>query len=496
MKIFIDGHDYQYEMESLVRMFFHGKSLPVQQGVPDVENDYIYTKAIRHANSTELMVTVKLGGELKNANDTVQNDLQEYNAECERVFAVMLYRILTPMTGIQLKWGVLTGIRPVKFVHRFHEQGLSDEEIRRILTEKYLVSQQKINLMMETARREAQVLRLSKPNSYSLYISIPFCPTRCLYCSFVSHSIEKTKKLMPEYVELLIREIEYTAEVLRSIDGLQLETIYFGGGTPTSLTAEQLRQVMDAVNRCFDCSSVREYTVEAGRPDTITEEKLCVLKEYGATRISINPQTMNDSVLNAIGRKHTTQQTIDAFWLARKTGHTNINMDLIAGLPTDTVESFRSTLDEVIKLNPENITLHTLSVKRAATLADEAEEVYRAQSATVTQMLEYASQSFHAAAYHPYYLYRQKNTVDNMENVGYCKEGCEGLYNVYIMDETHSIVALGAGAVSKLKEPNGELINRVFNYKYPYEYISRFDEILARKNKIAEFYATHPFECK
>ncbi|WP_312643692.1 coproporphyrinogen dehydrogenase HemZ [Hydrogenoanaerobacterium sp.] len=496
MKIFIDGHDYKYEVESLVRMFFHGKELPVETGEPNTNEDFIYTKVVKGEASTELLVAVSLDGSSENACDTVCNSLPNYDAECERVFAVMLYRILTPMTGIQLKWGVLTGIRPVKFVHRFHEQGLSDDEIRRTLAEKYLVSPQKIDLMMNTARREAQVLKLSKPNFYSLYISIPFCPTRCLYCSFVSHSIEKTKKLMPEYVDLLVREIEYTAQVLGRIDGLQLETIYFGGGTPTALTADQLRQVMGAVNKCFDFPSVREYTVEAGRPDTITEEKLRVLKEYGATRISINPQTMNDSVLDAIGRRHTTQQTVDAFHLARKMGHTNINMDLIAGLPTDTVESFCSTLDQVLGLNPENITLHTLSVKRAATLADQADKAYRAQSEAVTQMLGYASESFGAAGYHPYYLYRQKNTVDNMENVGYCKNGSEGLYNVYIMDETHSIVALGAGGVSKLKEPGGELINRVFNYKYPYEYISRFDEILARKNKIAEFYAVHPFDCK
>ncbi|MBC8545328.1 coproporphyrinogen dehydrogenase HemZ [Clostridiaceae bacterium NSJ-31] len=494
MKVYIDGHDCHYEVESLVRMFFPGKRLQVLQGAPEnPEEDAVYTRMACEGRRALLSVAVRLDGHSKTAEEAVDAARANLDAECERVFAVMLYRILAPLTGIHPGWGVLTGIRPVKFVHRYHAQGMEDSEIRRILSGQYLVTPQKIDLMLETARQEAKVLARSQPNSYSLYLSIPFCPTRCHYCSFVSHSIEKTHKLLPEYVELLIREIEDAAERIHSVGGLRLETIYFGGGTPTTLSAEQLRRVMDAVNRCFGSPCQGEYTVEAGRPDTITEEKLRVLRACGATRISINPQTMNDRVLEEIGRRHTVRQTVEAYELARRVGHDNINMDLIAGLPTDTPESFASSLDQVIGLGPENITLHTLSVKRAAALAEDAEQVHRAQSRAVHAMLDYASGRFAAEGYLPYYLYRQKNTVDNMENVGYCRRGHEGLYNVYIMDETHSIVALGAGGVTKLREPGGGLIQRVFNYKYPYEYISRFDEVLRRKKQIPAFYASHPF---
>lgn len=493
MKLYIDGHDYKYEVESLVRMFFHGVSLLVERGAPGAdESEYIYTRAERGGEYTSLFVSAALGGKTKSEGADVANGAEGYDAECERVFAVLLYGILTPLTGINLGWGVLTGIRPVKLVHGYKAQGRADDEIRAILRDKYLVTASKIELLMQTAQRESKILALSRRDSFSLYISIPFCPTRCNYCSFVSHAIEKANKLVPRYAELLIEEINYTAGIVKGL-GLRLETIYFGGGTPTALSAQQLESVMRAVAEGFDFSHLREYTVEAGRPDTITREKLEVIKKLGATRISINPQTMNDSVLEAIGRRHTARQTVEALELAREVGHKSINMDIIAGLPTDTLESFKATLDEVIALSPENITLHTLSVKRAAALADADAAAYRAQSDTVAQMLAYAAEGFKNARYSPYYLYRQKNTVDNMENVGYCKDGHEGLYNVYIMDETHSIAALGAGGVSKLRQPGGGLINRIFNYKYPYEYISRFDEILRRKDKIKSFYEENPF---
>ncbi|MEG1761346.1 MAG: coproporphyrinogen dehydrogenase HemZ [Hydrogenoanaerobacterium sp.] len=493
MKLYIFGHDYKYEVEALVRMFFHGVSIDVITGEPpnnEAEN-YVYTKAVRGGQSTALFVKAQLAGRTAEKSAELLNASHSFDAECERVFAVLLYDILTPLTGVKLSWGVLTGIRPVKFVHKFHSEGKTDDEIRDILEKKYLVTPQKTELLLQTAAKEAKVLSLSLPQSFSLYISIPFCPSRCNYCSFVSHDIEKAGKLVPQYVELLIKEIAYTAELVKKM-GLRLETIYFGGGTPTTLTAKQLLDVMRAVSDGFDLSNLREYTVEAGRPDTITKEKLEAIKQMGATRISINPQTMNDSVLEAIGRRHTALQTVQAMSLARAVGHKSINMDIIAGLPTDSYESFCDTMEKVIELSPENITLHTLTVKRAATLTDDNSTEYKKQSAVVAKMLNYAAMRFKAEGYSPYYLYRQKNTVDNMENVGYCKDGHEGLYNVFIMDEAHSIIALGAGGVSKLRSPHSELINRIFNYKFPYEYISRFDEILHRKDKISEFYVKNP----
>lgn len=492
MKIYIDGHSFRYEVESLTRMFLHGLPISVQEGKPQPGEDCVYTGFYECGKAALLRAYVQINGRRLGCSECQELGAPGFEAECERLLAVMLYRMLTELTGVQLRWGVLTGIRPVKLAHRYHAEGLPDEAIRRLLREKYLVSDPKIDLLLDTARQEAPVLALSQRGSYSLYLSIPFCPSRCRYCSFVSHSIEKTRKLMPEYVKQLVQEIEYTAGILDRIPGLKLETIYFGGGTPTALEPEQLGEVMQAVDRCFDCRSAREYTVEAGRPDTITPQKLEIIKQLGATRISINPQTMNDDVLREIGRRHTAQQTLDAFAMARQAGHQNINMDLIAGLPADTHESFCGTVDQVIALEPENITLHTLSVKRAATLAGDAQQVYQKQSALVNKMLDYARARLCKSGYLPYYLYRQKNTVGNLENVGYAKPGYAGLYNVYIMDETHSILALGAGGVSKLRQPGGELISRVFNYKYPYEYLRDFEEILRRKDKIAQFYEEYP----
>ena len=280
----------------------------------------------------------------------------------------------------------------------------------------------------------------------------------------------------------------YTAEIAKKLN-LKLETVYMGGGTPTTLTAQQLDIVLSTVNKYFDVSAVREFTVEAGRPDTITEDKLIAIKNNGATRISINPQTLNDEVLKSIGRNHTAKQTFDAYELARKVGFDNINTDLIAGLPQDTFESFCDTLGKIISLDPESVTVHSLSMKRASTLTKKGEFPEIDAGKTASLMVEHAKEELAKNGLLPYYMYRQSKTVGNLENVGYSKNGYEGLYNVYIMDETHSILACGASAVTKLKAPNGEDIKRIFNYKYPYEYISVFDEQLSRKSAIEEFYS-------
>ena len=268
-------------------------------------------------------------------------------------------------------------------------------------------------------------------------------------------------------------------------------TVYVGGGTPTTLSAEQLTQLLTAIHTCFG-ENFDELTVEAGRPDTITKERLIALKNGGVSRISINPQTMNDNVLNNIGRKHTTQQTIEAFYLARECGFDNINMDLIAGLPGDTVESFKNTIDAIINLNPESVTVHSLSLKRSSGLGQDKDFSYLKDGVFAGEMVEYAESKLKAAGILPYYMYRQSKTVGNLENVGYAKKGYEGLYNVYIMDETHTILACGASAVTKLKSVNDGQIERIFNYKYPYEYISLFEEMIERKKRVEEFYSEHP----
>lgn len=300
-------------------------------------------------------------------------------------------------------------------------------------------------------------------------------------------SIERAEKLIEPYTKLLCEEIKRTAEIANKL-GLRLETVYFGGGTPTTLSAEQLDTVLRTVNKCFDMSTCREFTVEAGRPDTIDSAKLFALKENKVDRISINPQTTNDEVLKTIGRKHTAQQFFDAFELARKCGFDNINTDLIAGLPTDTPESFKNSLDSIVRLNAECITVHTLCMKRASRLTTEGVTLDLQQARDAREMLAYTQNILGQNEYIPYYMYRQSRMVGNLENVGWSKRGFESLYNVYVMDETHTILACGSGGVTKLKRNNPDYLERIFNFKYPYEYIDRFDELIQRKSGIMQFY--------
>ena len=478
MILIIDSHPFRYEMEALCRMFLHGRELKITEEaeIPPKE-DYIYTAL----EGDEITVKAKIDGKYAEAKRTAENDHA-------RNMELAVFGVLTEILSIRPKWGVLTGIRPVKLAMQLHDMGLSEEEIRKNLKEERLVSDEKLDLLLTTMEHELEIRASSRPNSVSLYISIPFCPSRCSYCTFTSHSVEKAAKLIPQYVELLCGELKDIAVLIDEI-GLHLETVYMGGGTPTVLTAKQLDRVLSTVNESFDMTGVRELTVEAGRPDTITAEKLAVLKKNGVGRISINPQTMDDEVLAAIGRKHTAEDVKNAFALAKTFGFDSINMDLISGLPGDNMEKFRKTIAEVIAMNPDNITLHTLTVKHGANLAPMAQSVF---AATADAMNEYAYGEFAKAGYFPYYLYRQKGTVDNLENVGFCKPGKEGIYNIFIMDETHTVLSAGAGGVTKLKAPYDKKIERIFNFKYPYEYIERFELMNERKEQVRNFYEKYP----
>lgn len=478
MILIIDSHPFRYEMEALCRMFLHGRELKITEEaeIPPKE-DYIYTAL----EGDEITVKAKIDGKYAEAKRTAENDHA-------RNMELAVFGVLTEILSIRPKWGVLTGIRPVKLAMQLHDMGLSEEEIRKKLKEERLVSDEKLDLLLTTMEHELEIRASSRPNSVSLYISIPFCPSRCSYCTFTSHSVEKAAKLIPQYVELLCGELKDIAVLIDEI-GLHLETVYMGGGTPTVLTAQQLDRVLSTVNESFDMSGIREVTVEAGRPDTITAEKLAVLKKNGVGRISINPQTMDDEVLAAIGRKHTAEDVKNAFALAKTFDFDSINMDLISGLPGDNMEKFRKTIAEVIAMNPDNITLHTLTVKHGANLAPMAQSVF---AATADAMNEYAYGEFAKAGYFPYYLYRQKGTVDNLENVGFCKPGKEGIYNIFIMDETHTVLSAGAGGVTKMKAPYDKKIERIFNFKYPYEYIERFELMNERKEQVRNFYEKYP----
>ena len=492
MILFIDGHDYHYEMESLCNIFLPYEKVRVVDALPDtIDGNEIVavTRRRRVGDTFQLYASLKLDGQfLETSQDLTIGDLDQEPLDkmCAVKLGVLLYRLFVQACDYTPKWGVLIGVRPIKLLRKLTEE-LGEEAAVRYFLDDLLVSKEKTALSRQTMENERKILSLSRPESYSLYVSIPFCPTRCAYCSFVASSVEKTAALIPGYVRLLCEELACTAQVAKDL-GLRLETIYFGGGTPTTLSAHQLSLLLDTIHSHFDLSTCRELTVEAGRPDTITADKLLAMKERGVTRISINPQTMNDEILCGIGRRHTAAQTEAAFWLARDCGMDNINMDVIAGLPKESAESFQATIDALTAMDPESITVHTLALKRSSDMNQSGARRFLEEADTAGKMLGYAQQSLTDHGYVPYYLYRQSRMVGNLENTGWAKPGYENLYNVYIMDETHTILACGAGAVSKVKDPGSSRLERIFNFKYPYEYRDRFHEMVERKEKVKEIY--------
>ena len=477
MKLYIINHSFAYELENLTRAFFPNEKIQTVTGGDLPEEPFVYTEV------SDDKLTVKVSADGKNQEQTA---LAKEDDDKELILATLLYNCLSKICNRTLPWGLLTGVRPIKLFRKLADsEGREDAE--NYFKNTLLVSDEKLNLAKVTEANERKILELSEKDSFSLYVSIPFCPSRCNYCSFVSQSVEKAKHLIKPYVNILLGEIKETAEIARSLN-LRLETVYIGGGTPTTLSAEDLTRVITAINESFDMTFVREFTVEAGRPDTITEDKLRAIYDSGCDRISINPQTLNDSVLEAIGRKHNTDEFISAFKLARKIGFKHINTDLIAGLETDTVESFKNTIDGILNLSPESVTIHTLSMKRSSFITAENKLITENENTSVADMLSYGYEKLSHNSFRPYYLYRQSKMLGNLENTGWAKEGFDGLYNVYIMDETHTILACGAGAVTKLKAPDSEHLERIFNFKYPYEYIDRYSELSERKKAIYEFY--------
>lgn len=490
MTIYLN-HAFHYETENLVRLFFPNDKITVCREKPDEQTRPLVTALLFPDDSGHrLFVSIASGDfyaeETVNVPTEAVSD-EEAEKHLERVLAVTLYGLLVKLTGRTQPWGILTGVRPIKLFRRLSEQH-GEAYAKAYFQQELLVSQEKTALSAVTEKYEKRALALSRPRSFSLYVSIPFCPSRCAYCSFVSQTIENAKKLIDPYFALLCQELAVTAEIASACQ-LQLESVYIGGGTPTTLSAVQLRTLIETIRRCFDMSTCREFTVEAGRPDTIDKEKLTAILEGGADRISINPQTLNDEVLQVIGRRHSAQETLDAFALAREVGFRHINMDLIAGLPTETPDSFVRTLNRIVDLAPESVTVHTLSMKRSSRLTLQGNEVATAKESPAAAMLRYGEKKLTAEGYHPYYLYRQTRMEGNLENVGWAKEGFDGLYNIFVMDETHTILGCGAGAVTKLKKPLSESLERIFNYKYPYEYINGFDELLRRKERVTTFYA-------
>ncbi len=490
--ILLVGHDFHFEIENVCRLFFPLAQITAAAGdadaLPPTEGDDLCgVAALRTEPDGVRTLSFRLCGRGTDRTLTavVPADTPDMAADCERELCSLLYRLLCDLTCRELPWGMITGVRPVKLMRRLAAESDPVAAVR-YFREKLHTGVEKSVLCRRTLALEDEILALSGKDSFSLYISIPFCPTRCDYCSFVSQTVSRAAKLVPEYVTLLAKELTVTGALAREL-GLRLETVYMGGGTPTTLSAEQLAFLLETVGRSFDLSAVREYTVEAGRPDTVTADKMAALKAAGVGRVSINPQTLHDTVLQAVGRRHTVAQFYEAFDLARRAGFDNINCDLIAGLPEDTPDGFAETLEDLLALQPESVTVHALALKRAANLMlqGRAEE----QGRDTERMVAFSADRLSREGYRPYYLYRQSRTAGGQENVGWAKPGFEGLYNVYMMDETHTVLGCGAGAVTKLKRYGTDELVRVFNYKYPYEYNSRHDEMLARKEQVRDFYA-------
>ena len=471
MQLFLINYDTHYEIEQLSRMFFRNLSVEKLAEVPQLPaTDYILIE--KTAAGFDICVA------FNEKTESAKVDYIPEGPKEEMQLCLGAYRLYEKVCGSGLPWGVLTGVRPVRLMRNIFAAEKNLEAVQEKFRKDYLVSEEKIQLCTDVFNLQKPVIDSAEPKDYSLYISIPFCPSRCSYCSFVSTSIKTAGHLMQGYVDNLCEEIRYTAKKAEET-GLNLKTIYMGGGTPTAITASMLEQVMKTVQECFDLSKVLEYTVEAGRPDCTDLEKLKIIKKYGANRVSINPQTFGDNVLKAIGRNHTHRDFLRCVEDARKAGFESINMDLIAGLPEDTVEGFEKSLRGCIELGAENITVHTLTLKRASNLVIKNEEHHYDD---VEKMINKNS-ILADYGYKPYYMYRQKSTVKNLENVGFSQSGHESLYNIYIMEEIQTIISCGAGGVSKVVGPDGDL-KRVYNYKYPHEYIRDFPAIIERKDQV------------
>ena len=473
MKLCLVNHNERYAVCEIAMAYFPRTKFEDVCEIPE-DGDYIISTLEKGNNEYKYITEISYNGKIR-SNTIIKS---EYN---KTYFKQSFHAIAKELIGGFLPWGVLTGIRPGKIARELLDTGLSENQVKSRFLDFYLTTDKKAELALEVAKNEIHTLENIDKNGISLYVGIPFCPTRCLYCSFTSQSIKFTSKFVEPYLEALYKEIEYTSEKLKNTP-YHIETVYIGGGTPTSLTDVQLNGLIEKLYMEFDLSNIKEFSVEAGRPDTITWEKLNVLKNNNITRISINPQTINDRTLKLIGRNHTAREFIESYNMAMSIGLTNINTDLIAGLPGESAEDFLKTLDCIESLNPKNVTVHTMSIKRSSFLAQDYDTYTISGAETVNTMLDLAYDRMKAMGKIPYYMYRQKNMLGNLENVGYCNKGYESLYNIYIMEEVQSIIALGAGASTKIVK--GDNISRVFNVKDVYEYITRHDEMLKRKDEI------------
>lgn len=468
------GHNYIYEVEEIVNLFFDNKEI----------YDYKIKSFLETGQNITAKSEVYLMGKLISKAELVRENRAGCNIELrkqsKRLIKASIFKALKKVIDKYIPWGILTGIRPTKIVHEMMKHGYSREKIYSILKDEYEIQPEKVELLINISHKELNILDGTPINSVSIYIGIPFCPTRCLYCSFTSNPVIKYAYLMNDYIKALMMEIESVKSIVKN-NGWNVQTIYIGGGTPTALDIKQLEILLDKIDREFNIQSIKETTIEAGRPDTINREKLELIKKYGIERISINPQTMNQETLGLIGRMHTPDDIIEKFHLAREIGFKNINMDIIAGLPEENESHILKTMKELSTLNPDNITVHTLAVKRASSLRQSIAEYTLSKNERIQKMLDITQDYASKMGMYPYYMYRQKNMLGNFENVGYCKENKECIYNIQIMEEKQTILALGAGGISKVIDLSKDKVERIFNVKNVEEYIKRINEMIERK---------------
>lgn len=478
MKLYLKGHAERYPVEQLQMQLFGDRPTQFVETPFSGEDGAVSSL---HDGKIYRTATAKITLDGKTATAARRIPLTKADVRLtRRILQQSYYLAAVQLLPEAPPWGALSGVRPTKLATKVLLEGGREQDADRMLRDVYFVTPERRRLCLDASRHTLEAAQLLAPDDLSLYIGIPFCPTRCAYCSFVSESVERFGEFLPPFLDCLIREIEYTGALLKR-SGWHIRSLYIGGGTPTTLSTPQMTRLLDAIGTHFDLSRSLEFTVEGGRPDTLDLAKLRAIRAGGATRISINPQTMSDSVLRAIGRRHTAAETVEAFQMAREAGFDDINMDLIAGLPGDTPASFSETVRQVLALEPSNVTVHTLALKKGADLFQR--RVTLPTREDVAQMLDASGRQLRAAAFEPYYLYRQKYMSGSFENVGWCRAGYTGYYNIYMMEELHSILSLGGGGMNKINLPAGAL-ERFHNPKYPQDYIQRIDTVLRQKDEI------------
>lgn len=494
MNIKIDSDVNRYYVQTLGMIFFPGEHFGEQEeNSPDTPS--LYVKTERTEKGISAYAEMSYQGKTTRAEYVSEySELRSEERTLKLAVGGAVICAAGELIGYRPAWGMLIGVRPSKVATELLNMGLSKTRVKKLLNTDYLVIPKKAALATDIAVTEKRIVGAPSPRDCSIYVSIPFCPTRCTYCSFVSYTSKRLLSLIPSYLEKLKHDLRETLELVKKLR-LRIRTVYIGGGTPTILEPRQLEELLSLIASCTDVGALDEFTLEAGRPDTITAEKLAVAYAYGVTRISVNPQSLCDEVLSGIGRSHTSEDFFRAYDIARSSGIRTVNVDLIAGLPGDSFKQFSSTVDRIIALEPQNVTVHTFCVKKSAEILRMNSHVYSVRGGDAGKCVDYSQIKLQQTGYIPYYMYRQKNTVGNYENVGFSLEGHEGLYNIYMMEEIHSVFAAGAGAVTKLVDNTGAYgsegnIERFFCHKYPYEYLEEDKNIMLERTA-TEFYQKH-----